>query len=107
MCILVYAHLPIENENHDSQELVKLYQLHKHSTTCYKYRYNGCRFHFSKFFSNETIVAKPLSSVMSGNMKHSALSKRKDILKLKITSVIILAQPLILSGHAELTKCKV
>ena len=33
---------------------------------------------------------------MPGNRKHLVLSKQKDILKLKITSIIILTQPLML-----------
>ena len=77
---IVHPYLPNKNENPDLYELVKLYQLHRHSKTCRKYRNDGCRFHFGKFFSNQTIVAKPLPSDMPENMKHSVLSKRKDIL---------------------------
>ena len=58
-------------------------------------------------FQTKTIVAEPLSSDIPGNMKHSVFSKQKDILKLNITSVIILTQPLCYHEHAEFTKGKV
>ena len=54
--ILVHAYVPNENENHDLHELVKLYQLHKDSKTCSKYRNDGCRFHFARFYSNQTYL---------------------------------------------------
>ena len=41
---------------------------------------------------------------MPENMKHSVLSKQKDILKLKITSKIILTQPLMLSWVCRVHK---
>ena len=77
---IVYAYLPNKNENADLHELVKLYQIQRHSKTCRKQRNDGCRFHFRKFFSNQTKFAKPLPSDMPENMKHSLLSERKDIL---------------------------
>ena len=65
--------------NPDLQELVKLYQLHRHSKTCHKYKNEVCRFHFGKFFSKQTIAAKPLPSDMPESIKHSVLVKRKEI----------------------------
>ena len=76
---IVHTYLHNKNKNPNLHELVKLYQLHRYSKTCRKYRNDGCIFHGGKFFSNQTIVAKPLPSDMPGNMKHSVLSKRKDI----------------------------
>ena len=76
----VHASLPNKNENPDLHELVKLYQLHRHSKTCHKYKNEVCRFHFGKFFSKQTIVAKPLPSDMPESIKHSVLVKRKEIL---------------------------
>ena len=76
---IVHAYLPNKNENTDLPELVKLYQLQRHSKACCKYRNDGCTFHLGKFFSNPTIVAKPLPSDMPEIMKHSVLSGRKDI----------------------------
>ena len=61
-------------------------------------------FTLKTFFSNQTIVAKTLSSDMPGNMKHSGLSKRKDILKLKIASIITLTRSLMLSSACRVHK---
>ena len=77
---IVHASLPNKNENPDLHELVKLYQLHRHSKTCHKYKNEVCRFHFGKFFSKQTIVAKPLPSNVPESIKHSVLVKRKEIL---------------------------
>ena len=46
----VHVYLPNKNENPDLHELGKLYQLHRHSKTCCKYRDDGCSFHFRKFY---------------------------------------------------------
>ena len=40
-------------------ELVKTFQLHRHSKTCRKYRNRKCRFYFGRFFTHRTIVAEP------------------------------------------------
>ena len=77
---IVHTYLPNKHENLDLHKLVKLYQLHRHPKTCHKYRNHGCRFHFGKLFSNQTIAAKPFQSDMSGNMKHPVFNKRKDVL---------------------------
>ena len=37
-------------------ELVKLYQIHSHSSTCWKYKKNICRFSYGRFFSDRTIT---------------------------------------------------
>ena len=41
-------------------ELVRNFEVHRHSKTCRKYRNNKCKFHFGKFFSFSTIVEEPL-----------------------------------------------
>ena len=41
-------------------ELVRNFEVHRHSKTCRKYWNNKCRFHFGKFFSFSTIVEEPL-----------------------------------------------
>ena len=50
---IVHAFLPDRNENPELQNLVKLYQLHRHSRTCRKYKNESCRFKFGKFFSKK------------------------------------------------------
>ena len=76
----VHAFLPDRNENPELYNLVKLYQLHRHSRTCRKYKNESCRFKFGKFFSKETIVAKPLPENMPGEIKVLVLHKRNEIL---------------------------
>ena len=43
---IVHAFLPDRNENPELHELAKLYQLHRHSKTCRKYKNKVCRFRF-------------------------------------------------------------
>ena len=43
-------------------ELLKLYQIHCHSKTCWKYKKNKCRFSYESLFSDTTIISKPLDS---------------------------------------------
>ena len=51
----ISAALPDTNQN-EIFELVKTYQIHRHSKTCRKYRNYSCRFHFGKFFCERTII---------------------------------------------------
>ena len=62
-------------------ELVKTYQIHWHSETCRKYKNDNCRFHFGQFFTDRTIVAKPLNSNLSDAKKKETLTERYNILK--------------------------
>ena len=61
-------------------ELVKTFQLHRHSKTCRKYRNGKCRFHFERFFSHQTIVAEPLLDNMPKEIKIQVLRSRNDLL---------------------------
>ena len=62
-------------------ELVKTYQIHRHSKTCRKYKSDNCRFHFGRFFTDRTIVAKPRNSNLSDPKKKEILTERYNILK--------------------------
>ena len=53
---IVHATLPSENTDPELHELVKLYQLHRHSKTCLKYKNEACRFQCGKLFSKQRIV---------------------------------------------------
>ena len=68
-------------------ELVKTFQLHRHSKTCRKYRNEKCSFHFGKFFSHRTIVAEPLPDNMPEEIKMQVLRNRNDLLS-KVKSYI-------------------
>ena len=76
----VSAVLPDKNEN-EIFELVKTYQIHRHSKTCRKYRNTRCRFNFGKYFCERTIIAEPLSRDISPVEKSSLLAWRKGILE--------------------------
>ena len=46
-------------------ELVKLYQIHSHSRTCWKYekmKRTNADFCYGRFFTDRTIISKPLNS---------------------------------------------
>ena len=77
---IVRADLPDPNTESELYELVKTYQIHRHSKTCRKYRNQNCRFHFGKFFTNQTIIAEPLPKEMPDNLKKEIMEKRKNIL---------------------------
>ena len=51
---VVHAFLCDRNENPELHNLVKLYQLHRHSKTCRKYKNEPCRFKFGKLFSKNS-----------------------------------------------------
>ena len=51
----VRTDLPDPCSDPDLFELVKPYQIHRHSRTYRKYRNEKCRFHFGKFFTNRAI----------------------------------------------------
>ena len=78
---IIHACLPDEAQQPELYNLVKTYQLHRHSKTCRKYKNLACRFHFGKFFSKHTIVAEPLSSHIPENERIIHLQKRKEILR--------------------------
>ena len=77
---ITHAFLPDRNENQELHELVKLYQLHRHSKVCKKYKNEVCRFKFRKFFTKETLVAEPLLDSMTEEMNVLILHKRSEIL---------------------------
>ena len=47
-----------KKEKPELHELVKLYQLHRHSKIWKNYKNEACRFKFGKFFSKETTPKK-------------------------------------------------
>ncbi|XP_066910247.1 uncharacterized protein [Clytia hemisphaerica] len=72
--------LPSQQEDPELFNLVKTYQLHRHSKTCRKYKNTPCRFHFGKFFSERTIVSEPLPQELPQEQKRTILSLRKEVL---------------------------
>ena len=81
------AFVPNEITDPEIFQLVTTYQVHSHSRSCRKYKSGKFRYHFGKFFTENTIVATPLPSDLSDEMKNSILSERERIL-LKVKEYI-------------------
>ena len=77
---IIRADMPDPVKEKQLFELVKTFQLHRHSRTCRKYRNEKCRFHFGRFFSHRTIVAEPLPDNMPEEIKMQVLRNRNDLL---------------------------
>ena len=75
----VCASMPSEQEDPVLHDLVQTYQVHAHSKSCRKYKNTSCRYHFGRFFSERTIIAKPLSNISEYD-KFFAVLRRKTIL---------------------------
>ena len=74
------AILPNEVKDPETFQLVTTYQVHSHSRSCRKYKTEKYRYHFGKFFTENTIIATPLPSDLSDEMKNSIVSERERIL---------------------------
>ena len=70
------AQLPDPQNDSEHFELVKTYEVHSHSKTCWKYNKNECRFSYGRFFTEKTIIAKPVDSEISKD-KTRDFSKQK------------------------------
>ena len=60
--------------------LVKTFQIHSHSRTCWKYKKNKCRFSYGRFFSDRTIISKPLDYSLSSEQKSDMMNWRRTVL---------------------------
>ena len=78
---VIRSDLPDPNNEPALFELVKTYQIHRHSKTCRKYRNEKCIFHFGKFFTNKTIIAQPLADSVPPDVKLQKMQQRNNILK--------------------------
>ena len=76
----VQGSLPNRENDCEFHDLVNMYQKHTHSKSCKKYRNIPCRFNFGQFFTNETIVSKPLADDMPDEQKVLVLKRRNEIL---------------------------
>ena len=76
----VQASLPDAEKDSDYCQLVKTFQKHNHSRSCKKYRNVSCRFNFGQFFTDKTIVSKPLPDEISDEQKAMMLNRRNEIL---------------------------
>ena len=65
--------LPHHSNDPELVHLVKTYQVHAHSRTCRKYK-NEYRFLYGRYFTEKTIIAKPLDSKFNDNEKKEVLT---------------------------------
>ena len=56
-------------------DLVKNYQIHAHSSTCWKYNKNECCFLYGQYFTEMTIIAKPLDCKISNDERGFKMEK--------------------------------
>ena len=56
----ISAGLPDPRSEPEPFELVELYQIHSHSRACWKYL--KCRFLYGPFYSERTLISKPVDS---------------------------------------------
>ena len=89
----VQAYLPNKDDDSKLHELAATYQKHTHSKTCRKYKNIPCRFSFGQFFTQKTLVAKPLLDDFSEEVKNSTLSRRADILRTVKTKINEILDP--------------
>ena len=62
-------------------ELVKTYQVHSNSGNCWKYNKDECRFSYGRYFTEKTIIAKPLDSKFNNDEKQEVLAWRNTLLR--------------------------
>ena len=68
--------MPSPQNNPCLHELVRTYQLHRHSKTCRKIKNTNWKFNFGKFFSERTVVSEPLPETMPSEQKQAILLSR-------------------------------
>ena len=76
----VQGSLPNGENDWEFRDLVNMYQKHTHSRSCKKYKNIPCRFNFGQFFTNQTVVSKPLPDDMPDEQKVVVLNRRNEIL---------------------------
>ena len=76
---VVSANLPCKQQNLELFNLAKNFQIHSHSRTCKKNKNKPCHFHYGHFFTERTIIEKPMKLVTEFE-KYEMLKKRENIL---------------------------
>ena len=80
----ISALLPDPENEPELFELVKLYQIKSLSRTCWKYIYikkNEFRFSYGRFFSDRTIILKPLDPSLDPLERNEVLDSHKSLLE--------------------------
>ena len=84
---MIQTYLPDEAMYPELYSLVKTYQVHKHSKYCRKYKHVSCRYGYGKYFTEQTIVARPIDKNLVEEKRVALLNKRQNIL-LKVKTYI-------------------
>ena len=83
----VNAQFPCHLNDSENFELVKTYQVHAHLKTCWKYKKNEYSFSYGHYFTEKTIIPKPLDSKFSNDVKQEVLTWKNTLLR-QVTSYI-------------------
>ena len=75
----VNAQFPDHLNDQELLEIVKAYQIHTHSRTCWKYKKNECRLSFRRYFTKKAI-AKPFHIKISNEEKQEILTWRNTLI---------------------------
>ena len=78
---IICADLPDPNKDTKLWNLVSVYQIHRDSKTCRKYRNEKYRFYIGKYFTSHTVIVKPLPNDTPDELKVKVMEKRKKILR--------------------------
>ena len=78
---VIKASLPENDEDPELFNLVKTYQIHTHTKSCKKYKNKKCRYNYGRFFTDETIIAKPLPVDMSDDERKEKLNWKVSVLR--------------------------
>ena len=70
----INAQLPDHLTNPELSELVKTFHVYGNSRTCWKYNKNEYPFFYGRYFTEKTIIAKPLDS------KNLAMIEKEEVL---------------------------
>ena len=70
----ISASLPDPQNEPEMFVLVKTFQIHSHSRTCWKYKKNKCRFSYGHFFSDRTMISRPLDDSLSSEQKSEEMN---------------------------------
>ena len=73
-------------------ELVKLYQIHSHARTSWKYKKNKCRFSSGRFFTDRTIIYKPLNSDIPQDERDKIMSWQINICGVLTNELLFIAR---------------
>ena len=66
---IIQTDLPDADKEPELFDLVKNYQMHRHSKTCQKFKNKSCRFNYRRYFTDHTIIAEPLPYNVAADVK--------------------------------------